>query len=53
MTFVINLIKKYKSNLGYKILSQLENEDESDLKKVTKNSLDTLFDIDLDDEFEQ
>ena len=52
MKFVINLIKIYKSKVGYKILSQLENDDFLNLKNITKYLLDALFDIDLDSELE-
>ena len=41
MDFIIKLIIKYKSKLGFKILSQLENEEELELKKI----LYKLFDI--------
>ena len=46
------MIKKYKSRLGYQILSQFENDDNLKLKNVTKNLLDILFDIDLECEIE-
>ena len=52
MKFILDLIKKYKCNLGYKILSQLEAEELSDLKSITKHFSDSLFDIDLESELE-
>ena len=51
MKFVINLIKKYKSKLGYKILSQIEEEEEIELKTLTINFIDILFYIDANIDF--
>ena len=46
--FIIKLISKYKSKLGFKILSQLENEEELELNKILYKLFDILFDLDID-----
>ena len=37
--FIFRLITKYKCNLSYKIISQLEEDEDNDLKKMYLNYL--------------
>ena len=49
-SFVINLIKKYKADIGYKIIAQLDENEEGDLKKILYKILDFFYDINSEDD---
>lgn len=50
--FTLKLIAKYKCNLGNKILSQLDSEDELELKNFLFRMFDILFSIKSEDDLE-
>ena len=43
--FILKLISKYKSSLSYKIISEINEDDENDLKKFLFKILDLLYGI--------
>ena len=50
--FILELIKKYKCEIGYNIITQLENEDEKTFIGFIFKIFDLLFDINNEDEIE-
>lgn len=47
-----NIINKYKNDIGFKIISQLEKDEEEDLKRILFSMLDILFDIKCENDLE-
>ena len=50
--FTLKLIEKYKSSLGYKIIVQIEVEEEKELKSFLFKMFDILFEIKEDEDLE-
>ena len=50
--FTLKLIEKYKSSLGYKIIAQIEVEEEMELKSFLFKMFDILFEIKEDEDLE-
>jgi hypothetical protein len=50
--FTLKLIEKYKSPLGYKIIAQMEVEEEIELKSFLFKMFDILFEIKEDEDLE-
>ena len=44
MNFILNLMDKYKSNITYNIISQLEKEDDLKLFEIINKMLNILYD---------